>query len=94
MKAYVLIHGSSEGVSVARQIEGVPGVVSADDLTGAFDAIAVADIESSSQLVHEVIGGILAIPGVTRALPVPLVPFAADGQERAGAGRFEPVEAA
>ncbi len=51
----------------------IPGVLSAEDVSGAYDAVALAGAGSTRRLVDEVIAEILSLPGVTRALPAPLI---------------------
>jgi hypothetical protein len=51
----------------------VPGVAFAEEVSGAYDAIAVAAAASMRQLWEGVIAKILKLPGVTRALPAPLI---------------------
>ena len=73
MKAYVLIQTESSGASLAPALISIPGVVSAEDLSGAFDAIVLAAAASSRQLMEDIVAAIRKIPGVTRALPAPLL---------------------
>jgi hypothetical protein len=51
----------------------ITGILSAEDLTGAYDAIALAQADSSRRLMDEVITEIRRLPGVTRALPAPWI---------------------
>ncbi len=73
MKAYVLIqiHAGSEPIGAA--LRAIPGIESADDLTGPYDAIAVAGAESIAALFETVVSRIRELPGVIQALPAPLV---------------------
>jgi len=72
LTAYVLIQTEAGAGPLVRGLLAIPGVLAADDLSGAFDAIALATSRSTRQLVDEVIGRIRTLPGVTRALPAPL----------------------
>jgi DNA-binding Lrp family transcriptional regulator len=74
VRAYVLVQTETAGESLSRKLMTIPGVVSADDLTGAYDAIVLAGADSMRQLIEKVISKILALPGVTRALPAPVIP--------------------
>jgi hypothetical protein len=47
--------------------------LSAEDLTGAYDAIALVQADSTLSLMDAVIGEIRRLPGVTRALPAPWI---------------------
>ena len=73
MTAYVLIQKQPHSEAVASRLRAMPEVVAADDLTGAFDAIALARAASSRDLFETVLPRIREIPGVTQALPAPLV---------------------
>jgi hypothetical protein len=73
LKAYVLIQTEAGAGPLVRRLLAIPGVVAAEDLSGAFDAIALATSRSTRQLIDDVIGKIRTLPGVTRALPTPVV---------------------
>jgi hypothetical protein len=73
MKAYVLIQTESHGQPVAHSLMSIPGILAADDLSGAYDAIALAHAVSSRHLMDKIIATIKAIPGVSRALPSPVL---------------------
>jgi len=73
VRAYVLIQTEARGQSIARRLMTIPGVVEARDLRGAYDAIALAGTGSTRQLLDQIIARILALPGVTRALPAPVI---------------------
>jgi len=51
----------------------IPGVLSAEDVSGAYDAVVLAGAGSTRHLVEQIIARILSLPGVTRALPAPLI---------------------
>jgi hypothetical protein len=72
MIAYVLIQTESLGIPVARQLRTIPGVVTADDINGPYDAIALARSGSSAELIENVVGPIRRLRGVQRALVAPL----------------------
>ncbi len=73
MKAYVLIQTEAHGQPLAHSLKSIPGILAAEDLSGAYDAIALAHAVSSRHLMDEIIGTIKAIPGVSRALPTPVL---------------------
>lgn len=73
LKAFVLIQKQSGREPVGAALRGIPGVESANDLTGAYDAIALANAESVGDLFETVLPRIRGLPGVTHALPAPLV---------------------
>ncbi len=71
MKAYVLIQ--TEGIEpIADTIRSLPGVISADDLRGPYDAIALADSLVVGRPIERIIDDIKTLPGVIRALNAPL----------------------
>jgi DNA-binding Lrp family transcriptional regulator len=76
LRAYVLIQTDGGKDLVADEVREVPEVISADDVTGAYDVIAVAQSGSMQHLEEVVLPEILRVPGVMRALPAPLL----DGQ--------------
>ena len=72
--AYVLIQtevGKSAGV--ARQAAGIPGVVSAQDVTGPYDVIVQAQADSVDELGRMVVSQIQFIEGITRTVTCPVV---------------------
>lgn len=73
MNAYVLVQTRENGDPIAGKLRAIPGVLSAEDLTGAYDAIALAQAGSTRHLVESVVAEILRLPGVTRALPAPVI---------------------
>jgi hypothetical protein len=73
VRAYVLIQTQAQGGSLAEQLRTIPGIVSAEDLAGPYDAIALARAGSSGHLVEDVVAEIRKVPGVTLALPAPLI---------------------
>ena len=81
MQAYVLIQTDEGKELVADEVRGVPGVISADDVTGAYDVIALARSGSMRQLTEVLLPEILRLPGVMRALPAPLLDDPGGDQE-------------
>ena len=86
MRAYVLIQTEAGTPPIAKALQAIPGVVSANDLRGPYDAIAVARFASTVLNTNSIITGVLNVPGVTRALPVQVV--------RSGAGASPGEQAA
>jgi DNA-binding Lrp family transcriptional regulator len=72
VKAYVLIQTRAGSQPVGAALRAIPGIESTDDLTGPYDAIALASAESMRDLSQMVISRIRELPGVTRALPATL----------------------
>jgi hypothetical protein len=73
MTAYVLIQTRSDRKPVAGTLRAMRGIVDANDLTGPYDAIAIASADSSRDLFGRILPEIRRLPGVTQALPAPLV---------------------
>jgi DNA-binding Lrp family transcriptional regulator len=73
MQAYVLVQTHSGAGRIARDLRAVPGVILAEDLSGPYDAIALARSDSSGRPLEGVIADIREVPGVTRALSAPLI---------------------
>ena len=72
--AYVLIQTEvGKAANVARQIDAIEGVVSAEDVTGPYDVIARAEAGSVDQLGHLVVSEIQRIEGITRTVTCPVV---------------------
>ena len=71
MEAYVLVQTQTpQGRQVADALRTVPGVVFAEDVSGPYDALALAryDGDGFGGMLDEIRG----IPGVIRALAAPL----------------------
>lgn len=94
MEAYVLIHAEADGESLARKLRTIPGIVSAEDTSGAYDAIALARSGSTRHLLGGIIPDILKLPGVMRALPAPLVSSSGPDRESVDRDSGSRVEAA
>ena len=73
LKAYVLIQTTADKRPIAEALLGLPGVIAAEDLTGPYDAIALARADSTGSLAEQVVTAIERIPGVIRALTAPLI---------------------
>ena len=73
MQAFVLIQADPGPEPLAPFLRSIPGVLEADTVSGAFDAIALAQAPSVRELLQDVVARIVALPGVRRALPAPLI---------------------
>jgi DNA-binding Lrp family transcriptional regulator len=72
--AYVLIQTEvGKAASVARQVAGIEGVVSADDVTGPYDVIVQASAGSVDELGRMVVSQVQLIEGITRTVTCPVV---------------------
>lgn len=72
MIAYVLIQTETLGIPVAKELRTIPGIVSADDINGPYDVIALARSGSSAEMMQNVVEPIRRLHGVQRALVAPL----------------------
>jgi DNA-binding Lrp family transcriptional regulator len=74
VRAYILIQTEvGKAASVAGQIDDIDGVISADDVTGPYDVIAVAEAGSVDLLGQMVVSQVQLIEGITRTLTCPVV---------------------
>jgi hypothetical protein len=73
LKAFVLIQTQTVNEPIAEVLRTLPDIESAEDLTGPYDAIAVAIAGSTRELFDVVVPRIRELPGVTRVLPAPLM---------------------
>jgi DNA-binding Lrp family transcriptional regulator len=75
VKAYVLIQTVTNAAHVAREIAGIEGVESAEDVSGPYDVIARLAARNMDELGQAVVTKIQAIEGITRTLTCPVVNF-------------------
>ncbi len=74
VQAYVLIQTEvGKAAIVAEEVRAIPGVDSADDVTGPYDVIVKASAGDVDQLGKLVVAKIQAIGGITRTLTCPVV---------------------
>jgi DNA-binding Lrp family transcriptional regulator len=74
VQAYVLIQTEvGKAALVADEARKIPGVESADDVTGPYDVIVKASAENVDQLGKLVVARIQSIEGITRTLTCPIV---------------------
>ena len=74
VSAYILIQTEvGKAADVAAQVGGIPGVVSAEDVTGPYDVIARAEAGSMDDLGKMVVSRVQMIDGITRTLTCPVV---------------------
>jgi hypothetical protein len=72
MQAYVLVQTDSRRRPVAGLLRTLPGVVSAEDVSGPYDALALTRSDPDGAGFDGVLGRIRALPGVLHALAAPL----------------------
>jgi DNA-binding Lrp family transcriptional regulator len=74
VEAYILIQTEvGQASSVARHVGAIPGVDSAEDVTGPYDVIARVQAVDVEQLGRAVIARIQDVPGITRTLTCTVV---------------------
>jgi len=72
--AYVLIQTEvGKAAQVAGQVGAIPGVVSAEDVTGPYDVIVRAEANSVDELGKMVVSKVQMVDGITRTLTCPVV---------------------
>jgi DNA-binding Lrp family transcriptional regulator len=74
--AYILIQTEvGKSASVAKEIEQIPGVTQAEDVTGPYDVIVRAQANSVDDLGKLVMSRVQAVDGITRTLTCRVVHF-------------------
>ena len=74
VNAYILIQTEvGKAAAVAREIGSLPGVNSAEDVTGPYDVIVRAEANSVDELGKLVVARVQAVDGITRTLTCPVV---------------------
>ena len=74
VSAYVLIQTEvGRAASVASNARDLPGVVSAEDVTGPYDVIVRAEADDVDELGRMVVSRLQMIEGITRTLTCPVV---------------------
>ncbi|MDZ7733827.1 MAG: Lrp/AsnC ligand binding domain-containing protein [Acidimicrobiia bacterium] len=72
--AFVLIQTEvGKAAQVAEEVRSIPGVISADDVTGPYDVIAKAESDNMDELGKMVVSRVQLIDGITRTLTCPVV---------------------
>ncbi len=74
VSAYILIQTEvGKAAEVAAEVGEIPGVVSAEDVTGPYDVIARAEAATVDELGKMVVSRVQMIAGITRTLTCPVV---------------------
>jgi hypothetical protein len=74
VQAFVLVHTEvGRATTVARQIESVDGVVSAEAVVGPYDVIVRADGASDTEIA-DIVSRIQKVDAITRTLTCPVAP--------------------
>ena len=73
MQAYVLVQTDSQGSHVAEVLRTLPEVIFAEDVSGPYDALALARSDADGSGFDGVLDRIRGLPGVLHALAAPLM---------------------
>ncbi|GAA1889692.1 Lrp/AsnC family transcriptional regulator [Lapillicoccus jejuensis] len=74
VQAYILIQTEvGKAATVAETVGAIPGVVTAEDVTGPYDCIARVEAATVDELGKLVIARIQDVPGITRTLTCTVV---------------------
>jgi DNA-binding Lrp family transcriptional regulator len=74
VQSYVLIQADvGKAASVANEVAQLPGVISADDVTGPWDVIVKAEAADMDELGKLVVAKIQMVDGIIRTLTCPVV---------------------
>jgi len=75
--AYILVQTEvGQAAAVAKEIGAIPGVVSAEDVTGPYDVIVRAEADGVDNLGRLVVAKVQGVPGITRTITCPVVNLA------------------
>lgn len=74
VQAYILIQTEvGKAAAVATEVASLPGVTSAEDVTGPYDVIVRAEANDVDQLGQLVVARVQKVDGITRTLTCPVV---------------------
>jgi DNA-binding Lrp family transcriptional regulator len=77
IQAYILIQTEvGKASAVAAATGSIPGVISAEDVTGPYDVIVRAEADTVDNLGNLVVAQVQSVPGITRTLTCPVVHLA------------------
>ncbi len=74
VQAYILVQTDvGKAADVAADIAQVPGVVTAEDVTGPYDVVVRAEAADMDELGRLVVAQVQVLPGISRTLTCPVV---------------------
>lgn len=74
VQAYVLIQtGVGLAAQAAAEIRELPGVISAEDVTGPYDVVVRVEANTVDELGKMVVARVQGVTGITRTLTCPVV---------------------
>jgi hypothetical protein len=72
MQAYVLVQTESRRRQIAEELRAISGIVFAEDVTGPYDALALANQETGAEDLQGMLEQVRQLPGVIHALAAPV----------------------
>ena len=74
VSAYILIQVDvGKSTAVSKGVAAIPGVISAEEVTGPYDVIVKVESESLDTLGRNVVSRIQLVEGITRTLTCPVI---------------------
>ncbi|HEX6501278.1 MAG TPA: Lrp/AsnC ligand binding domain-containing protein [Micromonosporaceae bacterium] len=74
VQAYILIQTEvGRARDVASSIDGIPGVVRVDAVTGPYDVVVLTEARNVDELGKMIVSKVQAVPGITRTLTCSVV---------------------
>ncbi|MGW1837369.1 Lrp/AsnC ligand binding domain-containing protein [Streptomyces sp. BBFR2] len=74
VQAYILIQTEvGRASAVAEVIAQIPGVLTAEDVTGPYDVVVRAQADTVDELGRMVVANVQRVEGITRTLTCPVV---------------------
>jgi len=74
VSAYILIQTEvGKAAQVAEEVSGIPGITSAEGVTGSYDVIARSEADSVDDLGKMVVSRVQMVEGITRTVTCPVV---------------------
>lgn len=74
VSAYILIQVDvGKSTTVSSGVAAIPGVISAEEVTGPYDVIVKVESESLDTLGRNVVSRIQLVEGITRTLTCPVM---------------------
>ncbi|MFJ9696865.1 Lrp/AsnC family transcriptional regulator [Kitasatospora sp. NPDC101183] len=74
VQAYILIQTEvGKATAVAETIGKIPGIITAEDVTGPYDVIVKAEADTVDDLGRMVVATVQKVEGITRTLTCPVV---------------------
>ena len=72
--AFIFVQTERWGTSVADRLRTIPGIVAADEVSGPYDALALARTAEGGAGIDPILDAVRDVPGVLRAIAAPLTP--------------------